>query len=116
MPTSNAEVAELLRRYAAALTLEGADRFKVKAYRRAADSIESHDRPVTEMISKGEDLTKLPGVGKAISEKISDIVKTGKLRQLEKSIANASRTGEQTRARPQGRDAGVQEAEDQHPR
>ena len=40
MSTTNAEVADLLRRYAAALSLEDANRFKLKAYRRAAETIE----------------------------------------------------------------------------
>jgi DNA polymerase/3'-5' exonuclease PolX len=41
MANRNAKVAELLRRYASILVLEGVDRFKVKAYRRAADSLEA---------------------------------------------------------------------------
>jgi DNA polymerase/3'-5' exonuclease PolX len=40
MTASNATIADDLRRYAAALSVEGADRFKLKAYRRAAETIE----------------------------------------------------------------------------
>jgi DNA polymerase/3'-5' exonuclease PolX len=40
MQVSNATVADLLRRYAAVLALEGADRFRLKAYRSAAETIE----------------------------------------------------------------------------
>ena len=88
MDPSNARIADLLRQYAAALTLEGADRFKVKAYRRAADTLEALDQDVAKLVAEGSDLQRLPGIGAAISEKIQDIVKRGKLVQLEKSISN----------------------------
>lgn len=41
MSTNNATVADLLRRYAAVLAMQGADRFKLKAYRRAAETVEA---------------------------------------------------------------------------
>ncbi len=87
MPASNAKVADLLRRYAGVLALEGVDRFKVKAYRRAADTLEAIQSDVSKLIASGEDLQQLPGIGKAISAKIEDIVRTGKLPQLEKATA-----------------------------
>src|SRR5689334_18690958 len=48
---TNAEIAELLRRYAATLVLEGVDRFKVKAYRKAADTLESLETDVARLVS-----------------------------------------------------------------
>src|SRR4029079_9225917 len=76
---SNAAIAALLRRFAAVLTLEGADRFKVKAYRRAADTLETLHASAAERIAGGSDLTDLPGIGKAISGTIQDIVRTGRM-------------------------------------
>lgn len=84
---TNAEIAELLRRYAATLVLEGVDRFKVKAYRKAADTLESLETDVARLVSQGEDLKQLPGIGQAISQKIEEIVRSGKLPQLERSIS-----------------------------
>lgn len=84
---TNAEIAELLRRYAATLVLEGVDRFKVKAYRKAADTLESLETDVARLVSQGEDLKQLPGIGQAISQKIEAIVRSGKLPQLERSIS-----------------------------
>jgi DNA polymerase (family 10) len=84
---TNAEIAELLRRYAATLVLEGADRFKVKAYRKAADTLEGLETDVARLVSQGEDLKQLPGIGQAISKKIEEIVTSGKLTQLERTIA-----------------------------
>src|SRR5690349_9402593 len=87
MVAINAKVAELLRNYASALVLEGVDRFKVKAYRRAADTLESMHDDVSGLVTRGEDLKQLPGIGKAISAKIEEIVATGKLPQLDRSMS-----------------------------
>lgn len=84
---SNATIAGLLRQYAAILSVEGADRFKLKAYRRAAETIESLDDGVANLVKQGSDLTELPGIGIAISEIVLEIVKSGKLLRLEKSTA-----------------------------
>ncbi len=86
MVAMNAKVARLLRDYAAALRLNGADRFKVKAYQRVADMLDVADVDVAALVARGDDLRQLPGIGAAISEKIIDIVRTGKLKQLDKAM------------------------------
>ncbi len=85
---TNAQIADFLRRYSSVLALEGADRFKIKAYRRAAETLESLTQDVGKLVSHGEDLKQFPGIGKGISTVIEQIVATGKLPQLEQ----ASRT------------------------
>ncbi len=87
MTPTNADIAEILRRYAAVLALQGADRFKLKAYRRAAEMVESMHQSVAGMVRSGFDLTELPHIGKAISQVISEIVETGSLARLEKTVA-----------------------------
>lgn len=87
MAADNAEVAELLRRYAATLVIEGGDRFKIKAYRRAADTIEAAEVDVAGMVAAGDDLTVLPGVGKGLAATITDIVRSGHFTKLEKSVS-----------------------------
>src|SRR4051794_15061654 len=101
MPSSNAQVADLLRRYATTLQLEGVDRFKIKAYRRAADTLEATVTDVARLCARGESLESLPGVGKAISAKIEEIVKTGRLPQLDKAISKLSPELLELAARPQ---------------
>ena len=88
MSTTNTKVADILRRYAAALSLEGADRFKLKAYRRAAETIEGLEEDVACLVRQGRDLTELPGVGKAISEIIVEIVRSGKLTRLDQTLSH----------------------------
>ncbi len=90
MTISNSQVADLLRRFAGALALEGADRFKIKAYRRAADSIESLTEEVADLVANGADLKQIPGVGKALSRTIEEIVNEGKMVQLDKSLSKLS--------------------------
>ena len=84
---SNAVIAGLLRRFAAALVIQGADRFKVKAYRRAADTLETLPVSAAERIAQGNDLTDLPGIGKAISSTVQEIVRTGAMPQLDRAVA-----------------------------
>src|SRR4051812_32003369 len=87
MSVSNATIAELLRSYAAVLALEGADRFKLKAYRRAAETVEGLEGSVAQLVQQGSNLTELPGIGKAISQVILEIVESGKLARLERTVA-----------------------------
>ncbi len=49
------------------LVLQGADRFKVQAYRRAAETVERLPEEITSFLARGDDLKELPGIGKAIS-------------------------------------------------
>ena len=50
MAANNAKVAELLRRYAAILSMQRDSRFKVKAYRKAADTIEVFPRDIGTLV------------------------------------------------------------------
>lgn len=53
--------------------------FKPRAYRRAAQSIESMQDSVQEVYKKGK-LTDIPGVGESIARKIEELINTGKLK------------------------------------
>ena len=90
MAISNAKIADLLRRYARTLELERADRFKIKAYKRAAATIETLTDDVPTLVLNENDLTQIPNVGKAISEIIKEIVATGTLSRLESATAKLS--------------------------
>lgn len=87
MAADNAGIAEMLRQYAATLVIEGGDRFKINAYRRAAATIETSELDVAQTVADGGDLTVLPGVGKGIAATITEIVKSGHFSRLEKSVA-----------------------------
>lgn len=83
MTIHNSEIAEKFFRLANLLEIEGANPFRVRAYRNAARVILSL-KNVAELIAQGEDLTELPGIGEDLAEKIKIIVKTGELPILKK--------------------------------
>jgi DNA polymerase (family 10) len=84
---TNSGVAAILHRYAAVLNAGGEDGFKIKAYRRAAETIERMPGAVADLVARGNDLQNLPGIGKAISSAIEEIVRTGKFQRLDETLA-----------------------------
>lgn len=77
----NRQVARILYEIAELLDLEGVQ-FKPRAYRRAAQAVESCPVPIEDLATEGH-LNELPGVGKAIAGKIEEIVATGRLKYHE---------------------------------
>ncbi len=79
----NRQIAALFYELADLLEIQGENPFKVRAYRNAARMIEGLGESIADMVDRGEDLTKLPSIGEELSEKIIEIVRTGKLSKLE---------------------------------
>jgi DNA polymerase (family 10) len=84
MPVHNADIAAIFEEIADLLEIEGANPFRVRAYRNAAREMESLGVSAAEMVAKGEDLTELPGIGEDLAAKIREIAETGKCKALEK--------------------------------
>lgn len=84
MPVHNADIAKIFEEIANLLEIENANPFRVRAYRNAARQLQGMGEPVAEMISRGEDLTGLPGIGDDLAGKIAEIVETGDSRFLQK--------------------------------
>lgn len=83
MAVHNVEIAASLSRLADLLEIEGANPFRVRAYRNAARAVEELPRDAATMIAAGEDLSELPGIGKDLAGKIKELVDTGSLELLE---------------------------------
>jgi DNA polymerase (family 10) len=83
MPIHNRDVAEIFDRMADLLEIQGANPFRVRAYRNAARTVGDLPRSVADMIAEEEDLSELPGIGKDLAGKIGEIVRTGSLAALE---------------------------------
>ncbi len=79
----NSLVAYLLEQLADYSEMEDDQPYRARAYRRAAQTINSTEEDVEELAKKGA-LRELPGVGEAIENKIREILATGKLATLEK--------------------------------
>ncbi|MDE3126594.1 MAG: DNA polymerase/3'-5' exonuclease PolX [Gemmatimonadota bacterium] len=65
------------------LEIEGANAFRVRAYRNAARVVEEHAEPVASLVEgDGRRLQELPGIGADLAGKIEEIVRTGSLAAL----------------------------------
>lgn len=80
---TNQQLAEVFQLIAELLEIKGEVIYKILAYRKAADSLNNLGRDVHDIWEEGQ-LTEIPGVGKAISEKIDELLRTGQLEFLEK--------------------------------
>ncbi len=83
MPVHNADIAACFEEMADLLDIEGANPFRIRAYRNAAHTLLDLSQDVAVMIEKGEDLTALPGIGADLAEKIKEFVSTGTAAVLE---------------------------------
>ena len=80
----NAEIAQLFEELADLLEIQGANAFRLRAYRNAARTIEGLTIALADVaVQEPKQLTELPGIGKDLAEKIVVIVQTGQLPQLE---------------------------------
>lgn len=78
----NQEVSRIFRDIAKILELKGENIFRIRAYERAAQAVDNLQEDLEGIIEKGE-LTSIPGIGADLSEKIKEIVATGRLKYYE---------------------------------
>lgn len=83
MPVHNSDIADIFNEVADLLDIEGANEFRVRSYREAAQSIENLSSNIADLVDENKDLTELHGIGESIADKIEEIVETGGLKQLE---------------------------------
>lgn len=83
---SNRLVADRLHEAADLLEQQQANPFRVRAYRRAAETVAGLDRPLPDILEAGgvDALIALPGIGKGIAAAIVDILQAGHWPQLER--------------------------------
>ena len=77
MPSHNADIAAIFEEIANLLEIEGANPFRIRAYRNAARTIGELSTEAYSMVEKDEDLTRFPGIGHDLSEKIKELTSTG---------------------------------------
>jgi DNA polymerase (family 10) len=83
---TNQQLAATFRLIADLLEIKGEVIYKILAYRKAADSLDSLGQSIHTIWQEGR-LTQVDGVGKAIAEKIEELLSTGKLGFLERLSA-----------------------------
>ncbi len=84
----NLEIAAIFNQIADLLEIQGANTFRIRAYRRAADNLENLTDNI-EVIAKQGTLRSIPGIGDDLAAKISEYIDSGKMEffeQLKKDV------------------------------
>lgn len=79
---TNEQIAEVLENFGRLLELKGENPFKIRAYSNAVRALETLPEPLEKLVADGR-LEEIDGIGKAIAEKITLLVQTGRLPQYD---------------------------------
>ena len=90
MTVHNKEIADAFNELGDLLEIEGANEFRVRAYRNAAQVIRGLSKSLADMREDGEDFSDLHGIGDDLAGKIEEMLDSGELADLE---AARQRTG-----------------------
>ncbi|RQS76733.1 DNA polymerase/3'-5' exonuclease PolX [Burkholderia sp. Bp8963] len=77
MSIHNAECAAVFAEIADLLEIQGANPFRVRAYRNAARTIADYGRDIPTMVANGDDLGRIPSIGVDLASKLREIAATG---------------------------------------
>lgn len=90
----NEAIAERFGRLASLMEIRGDDQFRIRSYRNAAEVIETWPTPLKRIAEEEgvKGLQALPGVGKAISSKILELLERGTFEAWEKLTAETPET------------------------
>ncbi len=84
MPIHNEDIAQVFDQIADLLEIQGANAFRVRAYRNGARELRGLGQEAASLLAAGTDLTDLPGIGTALAAKIAEVVHTGSCQALKK--------------------------------
>ena len=84
MPVHNAAIEAIFDEIADLLDIQGANPFRVRAYRNAARTIGDLGTDIKTLMEQGTALTEIPGIGADLAKKIEEIISTGKCEFLER--------------------------------
>ncbi len=82
MPTQNERVAQVFQSIATLLASQRANPYRIRAYRRAADSILALEEDVA-LVAERHELEDIDGIGKDLAGKIREFLETGTIRTYE---------------------------------
>lgn len=88
MPIHNAECAAVFAEIADMLEIQGANPFRVRAYRNAARTIADYGRDIPTLIANGGDLGQIPSIGPDLASKLREIAATGTC-ELQQTLRHA---------------------------
>ena len=90
MPIHNSEISEMFDEVADLLEIEGANEFRIRAYRNASRVVAALSRSAADLVADDKALTEVPGIGKDLAGKIAGICRTGKFAVLEECRSRVS--------------------------
>lgn len=82
MPERNRRLSDLFQAMANLLASRRANPYRVRAYRKAAETIRALDRDIGDL-KRREDLEQIPGIGRDLACKVLEFVETGTIRSYE---------------------------------
>lgn len=91
MGLSREQIADRLDEAAELLAAQGANPFRVRAYRMASDTVRSHSEDPAEILAREglEGLVRLPSIGERLARAIDEMSHTGRWIQLERMRGEA---------------------------
>jgi DNA polymerase (family 10) len=83
---TNEKIAQLFEELGALHEMNGDSVFQIRAYQRAARTIGHLSFPLAQAVEDGADLKKIPGIGRAISDKILELLQTGRVSTYDRLV------------------------------
>jgi DNA polymerase (family 10) len=83
---TNEKIAQLFEELGALHEMKGDSLFQIRAYQRAARTIGHLSFPLAQAVEDGADLKKIPGIGRAISDKILELLQTGRVSTYDRLV------------------------------
>jgi len=75
----NADIARVLDEVADLLEIDGANPFRIRAYRNAVRTLETQTASLCHAVEEGQDLTELQGIGKEMASHVAELCRNGHL-------------------------------------
>ncbi len=88
----NLQIAKTLEQLADLMEFQGANAFRLRAYRNGSKIIRDCTRSICEIINSGEALTDMEGIGKSVAQKCSELCESGRLQQLDDLLEEVPHT------------------------
>lgn len=89
---NNEQIAKTLEQLADLMEFQGANAFRLRAYRNGSKAIRELTQSVGSMLDNGDDLSKFDGIGKSVAQKCKELCETGQLQQLEDILVEVPRS------------------------
>ncbi|MCH2182158.1 MAG: DNA polymerase/3'-5' exonuclease PolX [Mariniblastus sp.] len=89
---TNQKIAQTLEMLADLLEFQGANAFRLRAYRNGARVIREMPDSIEKLLENDQDLAEFDGIGKGVAAKCQELVETGKLEQLEQILEEVPRS------------------------